>query len=115
MKKQEEFELIIAIVKSGFSDYVIEASKDAGGKGATIISGRGVSGHTQENIFGVNIQPEKEVVLILVPKQERTKIMKEICSRANLDQEGKGICFSVPVDDIAGVSHFFAKQEIEQN
>ena len=101
--------LIITIVDSGFSSKVIEASKNAGADGATILSGRGTSIHENATIMGVAIQPEKEVVLSIVKKSSRKNIMKEIVRVCNLNTEGKGLTFCLPVDEIAGSPHLFKR------
>lgn len=107
----KNFDLIVTIVNKGFSDYVIDAAKSAGASGATIISGRGMGIHEQDSFLGVKIQPEKELVLILVFKEDRNKIMKEIVKQASLNQEGKGLCFSLPVNDVAGINYLKLKNK----
>ncbi len=109
-----QFELIVTITNRGYSDFVVEAARNAGASGGTIINGRGTGIHEKESILGVSIQPEKEMVLTLVKKEEKSKIMKAIVEGANLNKEGKGICFSMPVEDVAGINHFLnGSEEVE--
>lgn len=108
-KKNKDFDLIVVVVNKGFSDFVLDAAREAGASGGTIISGRGTGVHENDTILGIKIQPEKEVILILVYRTKRKQIMKQICERANLNEEGKGICFSLPVSDIAGINHLINK------
>ncbi|MBR2467708.1 MAG: P-II family nitrogen regulator [Clostridia bacterium] len=103
--KNKDFDLIIVVINKGFSDYVVDAARDAGASGATIIAGRGTGVHENDSILGIKIQPEKEIVMILVYRTKRKQIMKQICERANLNEVGKGVCFSMPVSDIAGINH----------
>lgn len=109
--KDIKFELIVTITNRGYSDFVVEAARNAGASGGTIINGRGTGVHEKESILGVSIQPEKEMVLTLVKKEEKSKIMKVIVEGANLNKEGKGICFSIPVEDVAGINHLLQDQE----
>ncbi len=106
--------LIVTIVYPGYSADVINASKKAGADGATILSGRGTSVNEQTVLLGVPIQPEKEMVLTLVKKSLRKNVMKEIVKTCNLNTEGKGITFSLPVDEISGAPHLFKKYKREQ-
>lgn len=99
--------LIITIVNSGFSQQVVDASKKAGAEGATILSGRGTSRNETTSVLGVQIQPEKEMVMILVRKSFRKDIMKQIVRACDLTVEGKGLVFCLPVDEVAGVNHMF--------
>lgn len=110
----EKFELIITIVNRGFASEVMEAAKRQGASGGTIINARGAGIHEAEKFFGVAIQPEKELVLTLVPKDKRQDIMKEICKKAGLTSEGKGLTFSLPVDDVMGIIHLGILPEIEE-
>lgn len=107
METKNKFDCIITIVNRGFSDYVIETAKANGASGATVLNARGSGVHEQESFFGVNIHPEKEMVLILTLKDQTKKLMQQIVEQASLNLPGKGICFSVPVNQIAGVSHLF--------
>lgn len=106
-----QFELILTITNRGYSDFVVEAARNAGASGGTIVNGRGTGVHEKESILGVSIQPEKEMVLTLVKKEEKCKIMKAIVDGANLNKEGKGICFSLPVEDVAGINHMLNENE----
>lgn len=106
-----KFELIITIVNRGYSDFVVEAARNAGASGGTIINGRGTGVHEKESILGVSIQPEKEMVLTIVKKEEKSKIIQAIVAGANLNKEGRGICFSLPVEDVAGINHLLRGQD----
>jgi len=97
-------DLIIAVVARGFSDYVVSAARDAGATGATIIYGRGTA-ESDMQVMGINIQPEREVVMILVGHKERRKIMQEIVDKTSVIEEGRGICFSLPVSQVYGLTH----------
>lgn len=110
---KQSFSLVVTIVDAGFSEKVIEASKLAGAEGATLLTGRGTGVHDNTSFMGVTIQPEKEVILILVKKQIRKKVMREIVKSSNLSTEGKGMTLCVPVDEVAGVSHLLKKKNTE--
>jgi len=105
---KQEFSLIVTVINRGFSDPVIDIAKAAGAEGATILTGRGTSIHETDTVMGVQIQPEKEVVLILVKKPLRRKVMRAISFKAGLGSEGRGLCFSIPVDEVAGITHLMA-------
>jgi nitrogen regulatory protein PII len=54
----------------------------------------------------MSIEPEKEVVLTLVPAASVDKILAEIVAAAQLNDTGRGIAFVLPVEQVAGVAHF---------
>ncbi|MGN1227797.1 MAG: hypothetical protein ACI4TX_04045, partial [Christensenellales bacterium] len=67
--------------------------------------GRGTGIRETNNFLGVQIQPEKDLIIILTPKADRNKIMQAICKSAGLNTEGQGLCFSIPVEDWSGICH----------
>jgi len=105
MVSNRNFELIVSIVNRGYSDYVVSASRDAGATGGTIVFARGTSNTGRDESFmGISIQPEKDIVLILVRAEERKKVMQAICdSTSALEKSGHGICFSMPVNHVVGI------------
>lgn len=106
MKTKIDFELIVTIVKRGYADYVISAGKTAGATGGTIIFGRGSNGNAGVDRFlGISVQQEKEIVLILVTKSDKKKVMLEISKSTDVNNEGMGLCFSLPVTNVVGISH----------
>ena len=105
-----EFDLIITIVNRGFSELVMDAARGVGASGGTILHARGTGVHEAEKFFGISIQPEKELVLILTAHDERQTIMQAIAEKAGLNTPGKGLAFSVPVDDVVGTAALLQKK-----
>lgn len=102
--KDIKHELIITIVNRGGFDAVKEAAKEAGARGGTLLHGLGLGGAEAEKFLGISIQPEKDVVLIVVPKEDRERVMNGILESAGLLTENRGICFSLPVDSALGLA-----------
>ncbi|HEU4618832.1 MAG TPA: P-II family nitrogen regulator [Gammaproteobacteria bacterium] len=98
--------LIVSIVRKGWGRTVLEASVGAGARGGTVIFGRGAGIHEQEKIFGMSIEPEKEIVLTIVYGHQADTILAEIVRVAELNETGRGIAFVVPVERVVGVAHF---------
>jgi nitrogen regulatory protein PII len=103
-KVQEVYELIFVIVNTGYTDLVMGAAKGEGATGGTVLNGRGTGNEAMEKFFGITIQPEKEIVLILIPKTIKDAVLKAIYRDAGLDTRGQGIAFALPVDDVVGLS-----------
>lgn len=98
--------LIITIVRKGWGSTVLEASVSAGARGGTVLIGRGAGINEQEKIFGMSIEPEKEIVLTLVAPERTDFILDAIVRAADLNDVGRGIAFVLPVDRVVGVAHF---------
>ena len=99
-----QYEVIITILNRGFSDLVMDAAREQGAKGGTILTARGTAAKKLETSFGFAVSQEKEIILILTTKEEKNAIMTAICKSAGLNTQGKGITFSLPVDEVLGVS-----------
>jgi nitrogen regulatory protein PII len=101
--------LIVSIVRKGWGSSVLEASVGAGAQGGTVLVGRGAGVNEREKIFGMSIEPEKEIVLTLVPSERADAILEAIVRTAQLDDTGRGIAFVLPVDKVVGVAHFMKR------
>ncbi|MBQ4099562.1 MAG: P-II family nitrogen regulator [Clostridia bacterium] len=99
-----KFELIITIVNKDYATALMDAAREVGAKGGTILNARGTGDHSVEKLFGLTIQQEKEVVLILTEIKHKENIMQSIIKSVGLNTPGRGICFSMPVEDFIGTN-----------
>lgn len=99
-----EYEMIVCIVNAGFSEAVMDAAKEFGARGGTVLSARGTAAQEAEKIFKITIQPEKEMVMILVPTKLRDDILHALYRSVGLKTPGQGIAFSLPVDSAVGLT-----------
>ncbi len=107
-------EVIMCVVNAGFSEAVMEAAREFGARGGTVIHARGTANAEAEKIFNISIQPDKELVMILVEHEIRDAILKAIYEKVGLQSEGKGIAFCLPVEDVVGLT-VKPEQNAEQN
>lgn len=98
------YEVILCIINAGFSEVVMDIAKKLGAGGGTVIHGRGTASKEAEKIFNITIQPEKEIVMILVKKEIKDSILKGLYDTIGLDTNAQGIAFTLPVDDVIGIS-----------
>jgi nitrogen regulatory protein PII len=96
--------VIVSIVRKGWGSSILQASVKAGARGGTVFLGRGVGVHEHETIFGMSIEPEKEILLTLVPTEQVDGILAEIVRAAELDAAGHGMAFVVPVSEVVGIA-----------
>ena len=101
--------LIVTVVNKGWGEKVLETSMKAGATGGTIILARGMGIHEQRTLFGISLEPEKEIVLSAVRSDEREAILKDIVAATDLEKPGAGIAFTLPIDKVFGISHHFPK------
>ena len=94
----------MCVVNAGFGDAVMDAAKEFGARGGTVIHARGTANSEAEKLFGITIQPEKEIVVILGKHEIRDRILHAVYQKVGLDTDGQGIAFSIPVDKVIGIS-----------
>ena len=94
----------MCIVNKGFSDSVMDAAKIVGATGGTVLNARGTANNEAEKLFAITIQPEKEIVLILVPSKIKDDILHALYKAVGLNTPGQGIAFAVPVDNVVGIN-----------
>ncbi|MBS4007117.1 MAG: P-II family nitrogen regulator [Clostridium sp.] len=103
--EEPHFVLIITIVSKSFGDMIVDISKAAGAEGGTIIYGRGAGIHEQAKFFGIPIEPEKEIVLTIVPRKKSEQVLEAILRKGELCKPGRGIAFILDIQKIAGINH----------
>ncbi len=99
-----KYELVLCIVNAGFSEIVMDAAKEVGARGGTVIHARGTANREAEQFFNITIQPDKDVVMILVTADIKDAVLHALYQGAGLKTAGQGIAFSLPVDDVVGLS-----------
>lgn len=97
------FECVLCIVNAGFSDIVMDAAKSAGARGGTVLHARGTGAREAETFFGITVQEEKEIVMILVPDEIKADVLHTLYHAVGLNTPGQGIAFSLPVDEVVGI------------
>ena len=106
-----KFECIMTIVDGGYSEYVVDAAKSSGAQGATIINARGSTAREQNKFFKLNIQPDKQVVMILCKKEQTKEIVESISKAAGMNTKAHALSFVLPVEEAMGMAEIFKCEE----
>ena len=102
--KTSEHEVIFAIVNSGFAEDVMEVAREQGVRGGTILNARGVVREDAAAFFGITLHADKEILMMVVEKSLRDKVLNAIYKEMGMAKKAKGIAFSLPVSDVAGLA-----------
>jgi len=97
------YEAIFVIVDKGSLDTVIDSAESAGSTGGTVIHGRGLGNQEKAKLFNIEIEPEKDIVLILSKADKTEDIVNAIKERLNIDKPGAGIIFVLDVKRTVGL------------
>ena len=101
--KNTEYELLVVISNYGYNNLVMEAAREAGAGGGTVVHARGTGRERAEKFLGVTLAEEKEMTFIVTRTEKKNEIMKAIMEKAGMDSKAKSILFSLPVTETAGL------------
>lgn len=102
MDSKTKYHLLLTIVIEGYAEKVMSVAKKNGANGGTLLKGRefGTKGF---KFFNVQVEPEKDILLIVCKEDEKNKIMTGILEKFGANTEAKGICLSLPIDNAIGI------------
>ncbi len=98
-KNMEKYEAINIIVNKGYAEDAMAAARKAGAGGGTIIGARGTAKEGDSTFFGVEIVPEKEMLMILVPQDKKEAVVNAVSSLSCFEKAGSGIIYCNNVEE----------------
>ena len=101
------FKLIVTLIEDSKTNAVLEAAREAGATGSTVINqARGEGLSKSKTFFGLNLEIQRDVILLLVEEHLSRQILETIAEVGEFDDKpGTGIAFQIDVEDAVGVSH----------
>ena len=109
--KTNDHEVIFAIVNSGYAEDVMDIAREQGVRGGTILNARGVVKEEAASFFGITLHQEKEILMMVVEKSIRDNVLNAIYKQMGMAKKAKGIAFSLPVSDVAGLASAPSEKE----
>ncbi len=103
VKNNMQQEVIFTVVERGLAEEVVEAAVSAGAEGGTIINARGAGVHENSMLFAMSLEPEKEIVMILIDKAKASYVIEAINNKLHVDEPGKGVLFTMDVNKTSGL------------
>jgi hypothetical protein len=96
----------------------MEAARQSGATGATVISNaRGEGLEESKTFFGLSLETQRDVVLFLVEEHLSRKILEKVCDVGRFDERpGTGIAIQIDVEDAVGVQGQVARlvEQVEE-
>ena len=93
--------ILTFVFESGLADKIVDAATNVGAQGATINYARGTGIRDRMGLLGVTIDEQKEIIRIIVSKEQSNRIFEAMFLAGNLDTPGKGIMWMVKLDRVA--------------
>jgi hypothetical protein len=97
-------DLIVSIINQGYSDEFMTIAREAGATGGTVLNARGLAHQGPIKFFGVSVQEEREIILVLTSREKKAAIMQAVGQAYGITTEAGGIIFSAPVDYVMGLN-----------
>lgn len=104
MQSSKNYQLVVTIINKDKTDKVLKAIEDTGVKKSTITLSRGRSDNNPTLFFGVPIEPQREVIYTLVPKQKADEIFDIVMEVGELDKPLQGLVFVIDVEKVGGIN-----------
>ena len=102
-KERSQYTVIWVAVNNGYSDEVVEVAHAAGTKGGTVIKSLRHHSKQANQHFGIPLQDEQEIVMIVAPREKKKEVMTRLCNACGLGTPAHGIIISMPVDEVMGI------------
>ncbi len=113
-RADEPIKLITAVVQRGKADDAVQAAIKAGAQGATVVFGRGQGIRERLGLLGLAIQPEKEVIYIVIEERLLDRVLAAMIKAGNLDQPGLGFIYVTPVERTIGLMRAEEREKAQQ-
>ena len=97
-------EVIFAIVNAGYAEEAMDVAREQGVRGGTILNARGVVNEESAAFFGITLHADKEILMMVVEKDIRDRVLNAIYKEMGMAKKARGIAFSLPVSDVAGLA-----------
>ena len=100
------FKLIVALVDDTHTEPILDAAREKGAMGATVISRvRGEGVDVKRTFLGLSLETSRDMLLFLVEEHLSREILETIERVGDFDRSGAGIAFQIDVEDAVGVGH----------
>ena len=99
-----KFSLLGAIVPENLEQTCIDAAKELGAGGITILSGRGISNQVKKSFFGLSYDGSQTVLLMVLEKGLSLQVLKAVQDLVMPDgKNSEGLVFTVPLEHLGGI------------
>lgn len=101
------FKLIIIMSEDHRTQNIIDAAREAGATGCTVLNqARGEGINPTKTFLGLSIDSQVDVILLLAEEHMSREIMEKAAMAGEFDETpGTGITFQIDVEDAIGVRH----------
>ena len=101
------FKMIIALVNDPHTEEVMDAAREAGATGITVIpKARGEGGKPKKTFLGLTLETQRDVLLLVVEEHLSRHILETIGLVGRFEtKSGAGIAMQLDLEDVVGIAH----------
>lgn len=101
-----KMKLIVVLAPDGKTDTIIDAAREVGATGATVITSvRGEGLKPEKTFLGLEITAKRDLLLFLVVEERAQEILERIREVGRFDAEaGAGVAFQIAIEDVVGLT-----------
>lgn len=103
-RMENEYSMVVAIVNQGFSEEIMDEARPLGASGGTVFRSRQIGSEEVMRLWGIHIQQEREIILIIAKKESKRAIMQAIGKKFGIHSKANGVVLSLPVNEITGLN-----------
>ena len=98
-----KFSVLVAILAEEMEDKAIDIARDSGAGAATILNARGLTADSKKTFFGLTYEGAQSVVMFVLEKKLSVKVLKCLTRELDLDNDERGIAFTIPLEHLGGI------------
>ncbi|GAV19796.1 hypothetical protein MMIC_P0754 [Mariprofundus micogutta] len=99
------FKLLIVLVEDTKTEQIMNAAREAGATGATVVGdARGEGLNPKKTFFGLTLESQRDMVMFVVEEHLSRKILERVAEEAGFEENpGSGVAFQLNVEDAIGL------------
>ncbi|TVR98063.1 MAG: transcriptional regulator [Wenzhouxiangellaceae bacterium] len=105
-----KFSVLVAILAEEMEDKAIDIAREAGAGAVTLLSARGITGDEKKTFFGLTYEGSQSVLVFVLEKKLSLQVLKTLTRELDLDEDPRGIAFTIPLEHLGGIGN----REIDQ-
>ena len=98
-----KFSVLVAILAEEMEDQAIDIAREAGAGSVTLLDARGLTADDKKTFFGLTYEGAQSVLVLVLEKKLSLKVLKALTRELDLDNNPRGIAFTVPLEHLGGI------------
>jgi hypothetical protein len=98
-----KFSVLVAILAEEMEDKAIDIARETGAGSVTLLNARGITSDVKKTFFGLTYEGAQSVLVFVLEKKLSLQVLKALIRELELDNNPRGIAFTVPLEHLGGI------------